>query len=129
MPTAGKYRQSYADCLGISTASDQKDYAEQFVQYLLGTGAFTQNIYTTESALMNREADFARFSSAEMHTFPLQKRHYQQYRAVCTLPADAYLAPFGWDDAMWPAFRAYRSGNLTLEECVAQMQAKFKMVE
>ncbi|WP_294757981.1 ABC transporter substrate-binding protein [uncultured Gemmiger sp.] len=129
MPTACKYRQSYADCLGISTASDQKDYAEQFVQYLLGTGAFTQNIYTTESALMNREADFARFSSAEMHTFPLQERHYQQYRAVCTLPADAYLAPFGWDDAMWPAFRAYRSGNLTLEECVAQMQAKFKMVE
>lgn len=114
----GSFRQSYADCFGISSRSEHPDQAWEFLQFALSGDGFAGDIYDSSYALWNRAADAQRYEAVEDHGIPLEPGKYQEYRALCDLPASRFSEPAGWIDAVWDPILSYLKDQKTLSDAM-----------
>lgn len=112
----GSFRQSNADCFGISSRSEHADLAWDFLEYTLSADGFVGNLYDSEYALWNRAADEQRYEAVDDHGIPLEPEKYQEYRALCDLPASRFSEPAGWIDAVWDPILSYLKGQKELSD-------------
>ena len=121
----GSFRQSYADCFGISSRSEHPDQAWEFLQFALSGDGFAGDIYDSSYALWNRAADAQRYEAVEDHGIPLEPGKYQEYRALCDLPASRFSEPAGWIDAVWDR-DGYRRRKLDPPGCKIKRPISFQ---
>lgn len=114
----GSFCQSNADCFGISSRSEHADQAWEFLQFALSQDAFVGDIYDSEYALWNRAADAQRYAAVEDHGVPLEQEKYQEYRALCDLPASRFSEPTGWIDAVWDPILSYLKDQKELSDAM-----------
>lgn len=114
----GIFRQSNADCFGISSRSEHADEAWEFLEYALSADGFVRDLYSSEYALWNRVADEQRYEAVDDHGIALNPEKYQEYRALCNLPASRFSEPAGWIDAVWDPILSYLKGQKELSDAL-----------
>ena len=114
----GSFRQSNADCFGISSRSEHADAAWEFLQFALSVDGFVGDLYDSAYALWNRTADQQRYAAVDDHGIPLEPETYQEYRALCDLPASRFWEPAGWIDGVWDPILSYLKDQKTLSDAL-----------
>lgn len=114
----GTFRQSNADCFGISSRSEHPEEAWEFLQYALSEDGFVGDIYDSAYALWNRTADQQRYAAIDDHGVPLEPEKYQEYRALCDLPASRFWEPAGWIDGVWDPILGYLKDQKELSDAL-----------
>ena len=114
----GSFRQSNADCFGISSRSEHSDEAWEFLEYALSEDGFVGDLYGSAYALWNRAADERRYAAVDDHGIPLEPEKYREYRALCDMPASRFSEPAGWIDAVWDPILSYLKGQKELSDAL-----------
>lgn len=114
----GTFRQSNADCAGISSRSEHADLAWEFLEYVLSEDGFVGDLYNASYALWNSAADLQRYGAVDDHGIPLEPEMYKEYRALCDLPVSRFTEPAGWIDAVWDPILAYFKDQRSLTDAL-----------